>query len=216
MTVSAGHSHQGPYYKHLAEVTTPDSEGKLRFDDGMWAFFGFNYKGVENLTAIVHGGFYNITAFDKFGYGNIAETIGYSIDKFGFGVNLVQQFYGGDVFGDKAVVMDVTTAEAGIIPVVQYDIVNSPYFQFIPYVSYNVLPMGMMAARLEGTIGVCKDVLDIEWGIKPSVSLRLGSVMVDVFYQYNRQDYANPLPAGAATLETAETHTAGIGFMMMF
>jgi hypothetical protein len=59
-------------------------------------------------------------------------------------------------------------------------------------------------------------VLDIEWGIKPSVSLRLGSIMVDVFYQYNRQDYANPIPTGTASLESAETHLAGIGFMMMF
>ena len=213
--LTEAYSHMGPYYKHLSEVTTPDSEGKLRFEDGTWAFFGFNFKGVKNLTAIVHAGLYNITAFDKFGYGNIAETFGYSIDKLGFGVNLVQQFYGGDVFGDKAVLLDGTVGGA-TMPIMSYDIVNSPYFQFIPYVSYNVLPMGVMAARLEGTIGVCKDVLDIEWGIKPSISLRLGSVMVDVFYQFNRQEYANPIPTGADSLEAAETHTAGIGFMMMF
>jgi hypothetical protein len=210
------YAHLGPYYKHLAEVTTPDSEGKLRFEDGTWAFFGFNFKGVKNLTAIVHGGLYNITAFDKFGYGNIAETVGYSIDKLGFGVNMVQQFYGSDVFGDKAVSMEVTLGGTTLMEQ-GYDIVNAPYLQFIPYVSYNVLPMGVMGVRLEGNIGICKDVLDIEWGFKPSVSLRLGSIMVDVFYQFNRQDYAKAIPTSTGgEMKTADLHTAGIGFMMMF
>jgi hypothetical protein len=207
-------SHMGPYYKHLDEVTTKDDEGKLRFDDGAWAFFGFNWKGTEHLTAMVHGGLYNITAFDKFGYGNIAETVGYSIDKLGFGVNAVQQFYGSDVFGDKAVILE--SSMPAIVPEISYDLVVSPYFQFVPYVTYNILPMGIMSARLEGMIGICKDVLDIEWGIKPSISVRLGTVMVDVFYSFNRQEYANPIPTGAATLEAVELHQAGIGFMMMF
>jgi hypothetical protein len=73
-----------------------------------------------------------------------------------------------------------------------------------------------MAVKLEGTIGVCKDVLDIEWGLKPSVSLRLGSIMMDVFYQFNRQEYANAIPTPTGELKSAETHLAGIGFMMMF
>jgi hypothetical protein len=219
MTITSGHSHQGPYYKHLDEVTKVDDEGKLHFEDGTWAFFGFNWKGTENLTAMVHGGLYNIPAFEKFGYGNIAETIGYTIKKLGFGLNMVQQFYGSDVFGDTAVVMDVTTEEAGTIPLASYDIVNSPYFQFIPYITYSILPMGMMSARLDGTIGICKDVLDIEWGIKPSIGLRLGSIMVDIFYQFTQQKYANPFPSlmgKDAAPQTVNTQLVGLGFMMMF
>jgi hypothetical protein len=215
---TAGHSHQGPYYKHLDEVTKVE-DGKLHFDDGMWMFFGFNWKGTPNLTAMVHGGLYNITAFDKFGYGNIAETIGYSIPaiKLGFGMNMVQQFYGSDVFADKAVIMDLDTP-GGKIEMVTHDIVNSPYIQFIPYVTYSILPQGALSARLDATIGICYDVLEIEWGIKPSISARLGSVMVDVFYQFNQQKYAHPFPdfgQGAAP-QSVETHTFGVGFMTMF
>jgi hypothetical protein len=211
---TSGYSHQGPYYKHLDEVTTVDSEGKLRFADGAWAFFGFNFKGVKNLTAMVHGGLYNITAFDKFGYGSIAETIGYTINKLGFGVNMVQQFYGSDVFGEKAVLMDADFG-GGNMPLISWDIVNSPYFQFIPYVSYNVLPMGMLSVKLEGNFGVCKDVLDVDWGIKPSIGLRLGSIVVDISYQFTRQEYTNPFPASGMK-QDVNTHLAGIGFMMVF
>ena len=213
---TVGHSHQGPYYKHLGEVTTPDSEGKLRFDDGAWAFFGFNFKGIKGLTSMVHGGLYNITAFDKFGYGIIAETVGYTINKLDFGVNMVQQFYGNDVFGEKAVLMDVDFGGGTATPIISWDLVNSPYFQFIPYVSYKVLPMGMLSVKLEGNFGVCKDVLDVDWGIKPSVGLRLGSIVVDIFYQFTRQEYTNPFPAMSDVKQDVDTHIFGLGFMMVF
>ena len=112
--------------------------------------------------------------------------------------------------------MDVDFGGGTATPIISWDLVNSPYFQFIPYVSYKVLPMGMLSVKLEGNFGVCKDVLDVDWGIKPSVGLRLGSIVVDIFYQFTRQEYTNPFPAMSDVKQDVDTHIFGLGFMMVF
>ncbi|MDR2792874.1 MAG: hypothetical protein LBB61_04305 [Treponema sp.] len=133
--------------------------------------FGFNFKGIKNLTAIVDGSFWNLGDFDRFGAGAVSETFKYQITpKFNAGLVMYQQFYGNDVFPDN--------------------MINAPYFRFEPVVAYQLTPT--IEASLLGTYGICQDVLESEWRIKPTFVFTLGgfgAFRMELFYELKAVTY---------------------------
>jgi hypothetical protein len=186
-----------PKYKHMDKIVDTTASAYLPYDGGTYAFFGFNFKGVENLTATAHGGLYNLGAFDEFGYGRFAEFIKYNITpKLGAGITLQQEFYGSDVWPD--------------------DKVNSPFLQFGPQVSYAFItipqmPMPLFAGTLDTSFGICPDVLDIYVKIKPTLSLSLGSFMADLFYEVEFTGYKE-----STNIKPLIRHTVGLALMVVF
>ena len=151
------------------------------FDGSHRAMFGFNFKGVKNLTAIAQACFWNLGNFDKFGAGSIDETFKYQITpKFNAGIIMYQQFYGSDVFPDN--------------------MINSPYFRFEPVVAYKLTPN--IEASLLGTIGICKDVVESDWRIKPKLTFTMGgfgAFRVELFYEFKAITYTDEALEGART-----------------
>jgi hypothetical protein len=161
------------------------------FSEGTFAFLGFNFKGVQNLTAIAHGALHNLGDFDKYGWGSFSELIKYQItQELGAGVIFWQDFYGNDVLIDS--------------------LTNSPFFRFTPTVSYQF--GGRVTATLEGTYGICPDVTDYYAEINPKINIALGfpfPLSADILYKYTMEkykDYAEPI----------NTHVVGVGLDMMF
>jgi hypothetical protein len=182
------------------------------FDGSHLVFFGFNFKGVKNLSAFAQAAFFNLGDFDRFGAGEIDETFRYQITpKFNAGLVMVQQFYGNDVFEDT--------------------IVNSPYFEFKPEVTYNLIPN--INVYLRGTVGVCEDVLENLWAIRPGLTFvagGFGSFRVETFYEltsttWTEKAAANMLPTvGWGVVQGAPPtagkpdykHLIGLSVMWMF
>lgn len=154
---------------------------------------------MNNLTARAHGGLYNLGAFNEFGYGRFSEEV--KFDKiagsnFGAGLVMQQEFYGGDVFPD--------------------DMVNSPFLQFGPRITYDVItmpymPMPLLQARLEADYGICTDVLDAYVKIKPVMGLSLGALMVDLFYEIEYTGFTDD-----TNVKPITRHTVGLGAMLLF
>jgi hypothetical protein len=161
------------------------------YDGGTYAFAGFNLKAVKDLTTIAQAGFYNVGDWDKYGYAKMDENIRYTIlSKINIGVKFLQEFYGNDVM------------DSGYV--------NSPFFQFKPGVSYKI--NDTFTGMLEGNIGVCKDVLDSYWYIKPIVNITLGgygSFRAQVFYEYLSQKFES-------MNDPINRNTFGIGLDLMF
>jgi hypothetical protein len=192
----------GPSYKHIDKLwndtTSPQgtSGNPKAFDDGTYAFLGFNIKAIKNLTFKVQGQFNNIPAFDEFGYGIFDETIGYQIlPKFYAGVILFQEFYGGDVFDDARFAV-------------------SPLLRFRPVLSYQVTPK--IKATVETTVGFCQDVLETPYfDIKPKLDFSLagyGSMRAQIYYLYERQDFEEVKNPG----KDFNKHEIGLGIDFMF
>jgi hypothetical protein len=158
-------------FKHRDEVygevtgNFTEANADKPFDGSHMAFLGFNFKGVKNLSAVAQAAFFNLGDFGRFGSAEIDETLKYQITpKFNAGLVLVQQFYGKDAFAD--------------------DIVNSPYFEFKPEVTYNLI--SNVDVYLRGTVGFCEDVLENLWAIRPGLTWAaggFGSFRVEAFYE---------------------------------
>jgi hypothetical protein len=185
-----------PHFKHFEEAygtVDPDStsfsaaNADKPLDGSIRVIGGFNFKGVENLTAMIQASFWNLGVWDKFGAGSIDETFKYQFTpKFNAGIILYQQFYGGDVFPD--------------------DMINSPYFRFEPTVSYQLTPN--ITTSLLGTIGICKDVVESDWRIKPSVTFTMGgfgAFRVELFYELDATTYTDKALKGA-TMSNGNAH----------
>jgi hypothetical protein len=71
-----------------------------------------------------------------------------------------------------------------------------------------------MNIGLEGSYGICKDVLEYDYSVMPSVNVRLGVIQVGLFYQFASQKFKtdNPLVPD----EALNVHTGGLALMMMF
>jgi hypothetical protein len=185
----------GPRYKHESEITG--------FDGATRAFLGFNVKAVENLDIIGHAGFYNLGAWDKFGYARMNALGRYNnlgIKGFGLGLILSQEFYGNDVFTD--------------------DMINSPFFTFAPEVSYklyNVPGLQLLGFTLTGTIGICQDVLDTYAKVRPAANLMFGTFLVDLYYELEYTKFTDKaLGVGGTTIEPETKQSVGFAVMMMF
>lgn len=187
-------------YKHLADLGSVVTSGSpatwqsKEFDAGHWGFLGFKLKAVKNLTATAHGALYNLGAFDKFGYGKLAEFVKYDniIPGLGAGIAFYQEFYGGDVMKDG--------------------VANSPFLRFTPEFSYKYKTI---TGSLEGTIGLCPDVLDSYWEIKPQIQVSLNPY-VDVFtaalfYKATGHDFVD-----SANLAPTVKHTVGVAIDLIF
>jgi hypothetical protein len=214
-----------PRYKHwdkivktnldISDPSDPKMTAEyLPYGDGHYAFFGFNFKGVENLTANAHGGLYNLGAFDKFGYGRFSEFIKYNITpKLGVGITMWQEFYGNDVFPDTMPDPRDTNLIDGQDTLPFH---NSPFLRFAPQVSWAFItdprmPLPVLSATLEGEIGLCANVLDSYARIKPSMTLFLGTFMLDLFYEMERTDYVDE-----SLIKPMTTHTVGLAMMLLF
>ncbi|MDR2477379.1 MAG: hypothetical protein LBD18_06310 [Treponema sp.] len=149
------------------------------FSGSTRAIFGFNYKGVKNLTAKMQASFWNLGDFERFGTGSFDETIGYDITpQFNAKINFYQDFYGGDAFPDN--------------------MINSPYFRFEPAVSYQLTRN--IGANLLFTYGVCKDVVESDWRLKPGFVFTLGgfgALRAELYYELNAITYTDEAVAGA-------------------
>jgi hypothetical protein len=127
--------------------------------------FGFNFKGVKNLTAKMQGAFFNLGDFDRFGTGSFDETIAYTFTpKFRAGINFYQEFYGSDAFPDEYV--------------------NAPYFRFEPTASYQIT--SNISANFLAAYGIAKDVIDYYWRIRPGFTFTLGgfgAMRAELYYE---------------------------------
>jgi hypothetical protein len=223
MLETAGAVFLGPKYKYKDEVMAPVSYpnagsgdytpvyGETPFyDDGHYAFFGFKLKAIQNLDLDVHGGLYNLGAFDKFGYGRFAERFMYKdlVPKLGLGAILQQEFYGGDVFPD--------TME------------NSPFLQFGPWFTYDFayIPgtkVPLLQATLTGLYGISPDVLDAYVYARASLNWQMGVFSALLFYDITYTDFVDKIENVPATQYTAaggikaETkHVIGLALNFMF
>jgi hypothetical protein len=211
-----------PRYKHLDKIVKFDysdmSDIKaeyLPYGDGHYAFFGFNYKGLKNMTANAHGGLYNLGAFNEFGYARFSEQVKFDklVAGFGAGIVMQQEFYGSDVFPDKVADPRDTNPMDGRDMI---DFYNSPFLKFSPQIWYDIItisgmPMPLLKATLETEAGLCPDVLDIYARVKPLINVSLGAFMIDVFYELEYTGYKEE-----TLIKPVTRHTAGIAFMAMF
>jgi hypothetical protein len=182
----------GPHWKYQDKVygtQIPASTGSASlftnsnndkpFGGSARAIFGFNFKGVKNLTAKMQASAWNLGDFDRFGTGSLDETIGYAITpKFNASVNFYQDFYGSDAFPDN--------------------MVNSPYFRFEPIVSYQLT--GTVGTYLLFTYGICKDVVESDWRLKPGLTFTLGgfgAFRAELYYELNVITYTDKALKGA-------------------
>jgi hypothetical protein len=202
---------RGPKYKHKADVlpsTTyqPDGNGDYTavttpapfYDGGHYAFFGFKLNRLHNIDADFHSVLLNLGAFDEFGYGRVAERIIYNglLPKFNLGLIMEQEFYGGDVFADP--------------------LKNSPFLKFTPQISYDLItipgmPIPLLKAMVETTIGVCPDVLESYIKVKPDLNLSMGIFSVELFYDITIEKYVE-----SANIKPSTKHIIGCAFNMMF
>jgi hypothetical protein len=228
MLGTAGAPFLGPKYKHKDDVIQPVSYpgagsgdftpqyGDIPFyENGHYAFAGFQWKRTKarEIAGDVHGGIYNLGAFDKFGYGRFAERVTWYqvLPKFDAGLIMQQEFYGGDVFPD--------------------DMTNSPLLQFAPYLAYSFayLPgttLPMLQVTLTPLIGVCPDVLDMYVDAKAGISLSMGIFSAELFYAITYTDYVDAIEAdkpGAAPgypatpgIKPETKHTIGLAMNFMF
>jgi hypothetical protein len=206
-----------PHWKHGDEVfgAGPFDKGfsaanaDKPFDGSTRAIFGFNFKGVKNLTAKMQASVWNLGDFERFGTASIDETIGYAImPKLNTSVNFYQDFYGGDAFPDA--------------------LVNSPYFRFEPVVSYQLT--NNIGSSLLFTYGIAKDVVESDWRVKPSLTFILGgfgALHAELYYELNAITYTDKAVAGAKSLFIAKMmqveggkaiykHNIGLSVMWMF
>lgn len=190
----------------------------LPYGDGHYAFFGFNFKGIQGLTARAHGGLYNLGAFDEFGYGRFSEEFTYNITpKLNVGIVMQQEFYGGDVFDDRKEVADPRNPGT-MMPNTKYR-VNSPFLKFDPKISYALItipqmPIPLLKAGLETSFGICQDVVDIYAKVKPVVNIALGSLMIDVFYELEYTGWTEAVQG--VTGKPFTRHTVGLAGMLLF
>ena len=179
------------------------------FDGSIRVIFGFNFKGVKNLTAKMQASFWNLGDFDRFGTGSIDETFAYAITpKLNAGIKLFQEFYGSDAFPDN--------------------MIHSPYLRFEPYVSYQLTRN--IGASLPFAYGICKDVVEADWRIKPGFVFTLGgfgALRAELFYELTAITYTDEAVAGAhanfiAKMMQAQGgeaifgHNIGLSIMWMF
>jgi hypothetical protein len=174
-----------PHWKHYDKVYGTvngffsSANANKPFDGSTRAIFGFNFKGVKNLTAKMQASIWNLGDFDRFGTVSIDETIGYAITpKFNAGVNFYQDFYGDDAFPDN--------------------MINSPYFRFEPNVSYQLT--NNISANLLFTYGIAKDIVESDWRIKPGLTFVLGgfgAIRADLYYELNAITYTDDAVSSA-------------------
>jgi hypothetical protein len=211
------HGRLAPHWKHYEEVygkvdkpnNFSTANADKPFDGSTRAIFGFNFKGVKNLTAKMQASFWNLGDFERFGTGSIDETIGYAFTpKFNASVNFFQDFYGGDAFPDN--------------------MVNSPYFRFEPNVSYQLT--NNINASFLFTYGICNDVVESDWRIKPALSFTLGgfgAMTTQLYYELNGITYTDKAVQGAQANyipkmmqakggEAIYKHNLGLSVMWMF
>jgi hypothetical protein len=179
------------------------------FDGSTRFIFGFNYKGVKNLTAKMQSSFWNLGDFARFGTGSFDETFSYAVTpKFNAGINLYQEFYGNDAFPD--------------------DMVNSPYFRFEPNVSYQLT--GNINTSLNFTYGIAKDVVESDWTLKPALTFTIGgfgALRAQLYYELNAITYTDKAVSSAQSHYIAKMmqakggeaiykHNIGLSVMWMF
>jgi hypothetical protein len=180
-TGSLVHDRLSPHWKYSDEVfgSTYETGGfstanyDKPFDGSARAIFGFNFKAVKNLTAKMQASFWNLGDFERFGTASIDETFGYAItSQLNASINFYQEFYGSDAFPDN--------------------MINSPYFRFEPNVSYQ-LTRNINTSFLF-TYGICKDVVESDWRLKPSLIFTLGgfgAMRAELYYELNAITYTD-------------------------
>jgi hypothetical protein len=232
----------GPKYKHKDEVIGKAIIGLLPgkdgtggaadygvtgyedtpfYDGGHYAFFGFKLNRLnKHLEADAHGGFYNLGAFDKFGYGRIAERFFYYnlLPKFNVGLIMQQEFHGGDVWDDNKT---ISPAPGYTMANPNYR-VNSPFLQFAPWLAYDLayLPytnntVPMVRVSLTPMIGICPDVLDIHVNNRVAVDVQMGIMSALLFYDIIYTDYKDSIE-DALSLKPETKHVIGLALNFMF
>jgi hypothetical protein len=169
------------------------------FEGGTYIFAGFRLTGLGQILVDGHGALYNLGDFGNYGYGRFAERFQYSnfIPKWTFLLSLSQEFYGHDNFQDG--------------------IKSAPFIQFIPEISYTLLPN--LDLQLEGIYGIAPDVLDSYWRIKPQLKYEirgatpkfLNSVVCKLFYHVTETDYKS-----ATGIPKKIDHFFGLGAEIYF
>jgi hypothetical protein len=228
----------GPKYKHAADViaagtptlkpggnvTNPNDYevvvGETPFyEGGHYAFAGFKLTGVKNVDFDIHGGLYNLGAFDKFGYGRLAERFMYKnvpVQKLGLGLIMQQEFYGGDVWDDRKQIAQQTLQGPVEVDNPNYR-VNSPFLQFAPWISYdfaylpgtNAVPMAQVSAYC--FFGISPDILDSYVNGRLSLDLLLGVFSAKIFYDITYTDFVD-----AAAIKPETKHLAGLALDFKF
>jgi hypothetical protein len=183
-------------FKHIDELydfSNPSDPKTLSFDGGGYTYFGFQVNAIEDWSITGRGGFFNIGAFDKFGYAFMLELIQYDgIKNLPLIFTMTQSFHGKDVYKEG--------------------IVNSPLFTFEPEVWYN-FPNTHLSAALAGTVGFCKDVLEYQFSIQPKLAyyFGIGTARVDLFYKFEHKDFVD-----AVAINDVSYHKIGLNVLWTF
>jgi hypothetical protein len=189
------------------------------FGDGHYAFFGFSWKGIENLTLRANGGFFNLGDFNNFGYGKLIQTVKYDniFEKLGVGLTLTEEFYGKDAFGTFN--PDPNDVSYGMFT--PYEIKNVPYIKIKPEVSYALVPAvfpGMSIPLLKVAVaaeyGICPGVLDTRIWVRPYAEFSLGLVSFIFMYDFEYEKFVDGLVG--APEEPKTVHTIGLAMRAFF
>jgi hypothetical protein len=210
------------------------------YDGGTYAFFGFKLNSVaknmvrmHNIDADIHGGFYNLGAWDKFGYSRIAERILYNnlLPKFTLGLIMQQEFYGKDVFDNtdvEPVFMDIPGMGTIMTSPGKKGIVNSPFFMFAPYLAYdfaylpgtnNIVPM--MRLSVTPFYGICNDVLDTYIQARVAFDMQFGVFSALLFYDVTYTKFVDAIENvsvnyGGGGIKPETKHVIGLALNFMF
>jgi hypothetical protein len=106
--------------------------------------------------------------------------------------------------------------------------VNSPYFRFEPNVSYQLTRN--INANLLFTYGICNDVVESDWRLKPGLTFTLGgfgAMRAELYYELNAITYTDEAVSSAQSNfiakmmqakggEAIYTHNICLSVMWMF
>jgi hypothetical protein len=246
MLGSDGAPFLGPKYKHKAEViqsvtydTTDPANPKAVYGDapfydgGHYAFLGFQWKRTKprEIAGDIHGGIYNLGAFDKFGYARVAERVTWYqlLPKFDVGLIMQQEFYGGDVFDTVGAPPSPTN------PTGTPAMVNAPFLQFAPSLAYNFAYLpgtnnSLLQVSVTPFFGICPDVLDMYFYNRVSVDVGMGIWSLKLFYDITYEKYVDVIEkgvpgqaipgygtvGGTPGIKPATKHVVGLAFNIMF
>ena len=171
ITSTAKTTYKNDPLTNIVTATTTTTVNDAYASDHAYAYFGANYKGIKQLTAIVEGQFANLGAFGDIGLTTIDETIEYAVsDPLSLGALSYQ------------VVSNVDGAKTEI--------------NFKPYANYSLSKIVTLNGKVfyELNSGNVKDINTFY--VQPGATFTIGKTSIIAFYRYNVSDLGDKSAAG--------------------
>jgi hypothetical protein len=160
-------------------------------DHGLVFEAGAGVKPIPGLAVSVEAKAFNASKMNLYGYFILDEDVSYKLlsDKLTVGLKSYQYFWGSD--WSKNLSKNPDTIDDPL----------KPYVKLTPYVGYDVLDT--VNVGLSATFGFWKDVLDLEFALKPAVTYQFAeNAKIAAFYNFRSLNYykdVSTVPDGRKT-----------------